>query len=128
MFAVRRDRLLKELHREGLGAALISHPINVSYLTGFSGDSTCLILSPQRTIIVSDGRFTDQLAEECPGLETVIRPPVQPLGEAAAATLNKLGVGAVGYESGHVTVAEFEALRALTQAVDYKPELERVER
>src|SRR5438270_3781696 len=128
MFAVRRDRLLKELHREGLGAALISHPINVSYLTGFSGDSTCLILSPQRAILVSDGRFTDQLAEECPGLETVIRPPIQPLGEAAAATLNRLGYTAVGYESGHLTVAEFQSLSDLTPGVQWKPGLDRIER
>ena len=74
------------------GAALITDPVNVSYLTGFSGDTTCLIVSRERTIIVSDGRFTDQLAEECPGLETVIRPPVEPLGEAAASTINKLGI------------------------------------
>ena len=40
MFAVRRDRLLEQLHRESLDAALITHPVNVSYLTGFSGDAT----------------------------------------------------------------------------------------
>ena len=83
MFAARRDRLLEQLHREGLDAALITHPVNVSYLTGFSGDAAYLIVSPQRTLIVSDGRFTDQLVDECPDLETVIRPPVQPLSSAA---------------------------------------------
>jgi Xaa-Pro aminopeptidase len=128
MFAVRRDRLLDQLRREGLDAALITHPVNVSYLTGFSGDTSCLIIGPKRTILVSDGRFTDQIAEECPGLETIIRPSVQPLGEAAAAALNKLGFEAVGFESGHLTVAEFEALADLTKALQWKPGPDRVER
>jgi Xaa-Pro aminopeptidase len=105
MFAARRDRLLEQAHTEGLHAVLISHPVNVSYLTGFSGEASTLIVSPQKTLIVSDGRFTDQLAEECPGLEAVIRPPVQPLVEATAAAINKLGFAAVGYESGHLSVS-----------------------
>jgi Xaa-Pro aminopeptidase len=127
MFAARRDRLLAQLRRENLEAALISHPVNVSYLTGFSGDTTALLVSPRRTLIVSDGRFTAQLAEECPDLETVIRPPTQPLGEAVASTINKLGMTAVGYESGHLTVAEFHSLSGLTQTDAWKPGLELVE-
>ena len=68
MFAVRRDRLLDQICAcEGLDAALITHPVNVSYLTGFSGDTTCLVTSPQRTILVSDGRFTDQTRRGMPG-------------------------------------------------------------
>ena len=128
MFAARRARLLEQLHREGLSAALITQPINVSYLTGFSGDASCLLVSPQRTLIVSDGRFTEQLAEECPDLETVIRPPVQPLGSAAAATINKLGLTTVGFESGHLTLAEFEAIKGLAKTVDWKADPGRVER
>ena len=68
-----RDRLRQQLKDEGLDALLVSNPTNVTYLTGFSGDSSFLILGRQRAVLVSDGRFTGQLAEECPGLETVIR-------------------------------------------------------
>ncbi|HWY88607.1 MAG TPA: aminopeptidase P family N-terminal domain-containing protein, partial [Gemmataceae bacterium] len=128
MFALRRDRLVQQLHGEGVDGALISDPVNVSYLTGFSGDTTCLIVSPARTIVVSDGRFADQLAEECPGLEAVIRPPIQPLGEAAAAAINKLALASLGFESGHLTVADFESLRGLTPSVDWRPGQDRVER
>ena len=52
-------------------------PTNVSYLTGFSGDSSVLVLGRQRDLIVSDGRFTTQLAQECPDLEAHIREPGQ---------------------------------------------------
>jgi Xaa-Pro aminopeptidase len=128
MFAARRARLLEQLQRESLGAVLVTHPINVSYLTGFSGDASCLLVTPKRSLIVSDGRFTDQLTDECPDLETVIRPPVQPLGSAAAATINKLGLTTVGFESAHLTITEFDAIKSLTTAVDWKGDAGRVER
>ncbi len=128
MFAARRDRLLAKLQEESLDAFLVTNPVNVSYLTGFSGDASCLIVSPRRTLLVSDGRFTEQIAEECPGLETMIRPPTQPLGAAASATINKLGFVTVGCESMHLTLAEFEALQGLTETVDWTPGPDRVEK
>ena len=85
--AARRDRLARLLSEEGVDAFLISNPVNVTYLTGFTGDSTYLIFSKQKTLLVSDGRFTVQIAEECPGLEAFIRPPVQLLPQAVAEVL-----------------------------------------
>ena len=58
------------LREEGLDALLISNPVNVTYLTGFSGDSSYLVLGANRSLLVSDARFTTQIAEECPGSRT----------------------------------------------------------
>jgi Xaa-Pro aminopeptidase len=126
-FAARRDRLWQIAHTEGLEALLVSHPLNVTYLTNFGGDSSHLILTKTKTIIVSDGRFTEQLAEECPGIETVIRPTNQLLHEATAATLNQLVASPIGFESNHLTVAEFDSLRGLTTTAEWKPGSGRVE-
>ena len=124
----RRQRLLPFLAQENLDALLITHPVNVSYLTGFSGDSSYLILTKSKTILVSDGRFTTQLAEECPVLETEIRPPSQTVVEAAGGVLNKLGLNSVGFENGHITVAMAEKLRELVPTVNWKGSPDRVER
>jgi Xaa-Pro aminopeptidase len=51
-----------------------------------------------------------------------------PLGDAAAAVLNKLGLVTVGYESGHLAVAEFAALGRATPTLQWKPGADRVER
>ena len=104
-FAGRRDGLIQQLTDAGVHAFLITQPINVSYLTGFTGDSSHLILS-EETILVSDGRFAAQLAEECPGLSARIRPPSQSLTNATVEVLNRLGVRDVEFESDHVTVAD----------------------
>jgi Xaa-Pro aminopeptidase len=126
--ARRREQVARVLPEEGLDALLVSSPVNVTYLTGFSGDSSVLALARDRNVLVSDRRFTEQLAEECPGLETHIRPPSQKLPEAVAEVLTRLGFRSVGFETGSLTVAEFEALKALTPAVNWKGGDERVEK
>jgi Xaa-Pro aminopeptidase len=115
------------LREEGLDALLISNPVNVTYLTGFSGDSSYLILGRNRSLLVSDARFTTQIAEECPGLEAHIRSVSQRVQQAATEVLDRLGCHAVGFESGHLTVADLETLLELAPAIAWKGDKDRVE-
>lgn len=127
-FPARRERLRACLTEEGLDGLLITNPVNVTYLTGFSGDSSYLILTRQRELLVSDGRYTTQLAEECPGLPLHIRPPGQPLPDATAQVLQHLGLCNVGIESGHLTVAELRSIGDQATSIQWKGERDRVER
>jgi Xaa-Pro aminopeptidase len=72
-FADRRKRLLKALKSEQLPSLLITNPVNVSYLTGFTGDDSYLFLTPREAILLSDGRFAEQIESECPDLKAEIR-------------------------------------------------------
>jgi Xaa-Pro aminopeptidase len=127
-YAERRQRLIGKLPEEQVDALLISNPVNVTYLTGFSGDTSCLVLGGKHELLISDGRFTEQIAEECPGLPAHIRPPSQPLAAAVAEVLAKLGFHSVGFESAHLTVADLESYRDRAQTIDWKPERDRVEK
>ena len=51
--AGRREQLVCLLAQEGLDALLISNPVNVTYLTGFTGDSSTVVLTPDRAILDS---------------------------------------------------------------------------
>ncbi len=126
--ALRRQQLARCLDEEGLDALLVSSPVNVTYLTGFSGDSSYLVLGRQGTVLVSDARFTEQIAAECPGLEAHIRPPVRPLYQATAEVLERLGCRTVGFESAHLSVADWQTLRDHAKTVDWKPGRDQVER
>ena len=75
---------VRDLEADELDALLVSSPTNVSYLTGFTGDSSVLLVGRDRDLIISDGRFTTQLEQECPGLEAHIRPPGQEMNPAIA--------------------------------------------
>jgi Xaa-Pro aminopeptidase len=126
--ARRRDQLAQLLPAEGLDALLITSPVNVTYLTGFTGDSSVVVLTRSRALLLSDPRYIGQIADECPGLETFIRAPVQKLHDAIGTVLTRLDVRAAGCESAALTLAEAEALRAAAPAIDWKPAVDRVER
>ena len=52
-------------------AALITKEENVHYFSGFRGDSTALLVTPERLILVTDSRYTEQAAAEAPLYEIV---------------------------------------------------------
>jgi Xaa-Pro aminopeptidase len=124
----RRQRLTRTLTEEGIDLLMIGNPVNVTYLTGFTGDSTVLLLGSDRVLLVSDSRYTVQLSEECPGLPIHIRKTTQKIHEAVADVLKGLGIRSVGFESDFVTVAEMEQLRQQAPSLDWKGGVDRVER
>lgn len=125
--ARRRRQLARRLKADGLHAYLVTDPHNVTYLTGFSGESSFLVLGRDRAVLMSDARFTEQIAEECPGLEVHIRPHNQTVLQATAEVITKLALRSVGFESAHVSVADWEAFREMAPAVDWRPVRDRVE-
>jgi Xaa-Pro aminopeptidase len=125
--APRRERLAQLLPEEGIDTLAVTNGVNVTYLTGFTGDSSVLIVTASRAILVSDPRYIGQIADECPGLETHIRPAAQKLPAAVCEVLTKLGCKNVGFESAAVTVDELETFRELAPALNWKPGRARVE-
>jgi Xaa-Pro aminopeptidase len=109
-FHTRRETLRSAWNAAEIDALLVSSPSNVFYLTGFSGDSSVLLVSKDRDLIISDGRFTTQLEQECPGLDARIRSPGQDMNAAIADVLGLAGLARVGFEAAHLTVADHEAL------------------
>jgi Xaa-Pro aminopeptidase len=125
---LRRQKLPLTLDQEGLDALLVTNPVNVTYLTGFSGESSYLLLTRNRAVLVSDFRFAEQIAEECPGLETHIRPVDKTVQQASSEILTKLGIRTVGFESNHLTVADWETIRNQAKGCDWKAGTDRVEK
>ena len=74
-FSTRREKLRKSLKKSGAEALLVTSTANVTYLTGFTGDSSYLLLTAQGQLLISDGRYVTQIEEECPGLDMNIRQP-----------------------------------------------------
>ena len=55
-----RDRLSKE----GVEAFLITHLVNVRYLSGFTGSFAALLISPQEALFITDSRYEEQSSQE----------------------------------------------------------------
>ena len=103
----RISSLLDAIHAEKIDALLVTDEINVRYLTGFTGDSTYLIVSDSITLLLSDGRYESQIATQCPDIDARIRSPSDLLPNLTRDTLRGLngdgtGKPRVGLESQHL--------------------------
>ena len=107
----RRERLKREMRSKAADSFLVTSPSNVRYLTGFTGDSSVLFMTFDRDVMISDSRFTTQLAQECPELETVIRPSGRDLNQSLVELIRKLGAKTIAFESATVSVAQYESIR-----------------
>ncbi|MGQ0635846.1 MAG: M24 family metallopeptidase [Planctomycetaceae bacterium] len=126
-FAIRREKLVRRVLSRNLTALLVSDETNVSYLTGFTGDSSLLLLGSDLCLLVSDGRYATQIHDECPGLEAYIRPPGELLTAACARVLKKARLARVGIEGEHLTLAQFQKIEGATRGLELVPTADAVE-
>jgi Xaa-Pro aminopeptidase len=62
--AARSARLRTRMATEGLPALLVTRLPNVRYLTGFSGSAGVLLVGPEASTLVTDGRYREQASEQ----------------------------------------------------------------
>lgn len=120
-FANRRKKLLRRLKQEGVDALLVTSETNVSYLTGFSGDSSYLLLGSDLSVLISDSRYSVQISEECPGLDTAIRGTKNTIVDVTAKVARQAKLQKLGFESHITTVAEFEMLLEKIKQLELVP-------
>lgn len=123
-FAARRQRLWRALTAPGSGrercdAMLVTDETNVRYLSGFSGDSSYLLLGEHRQFILSDSRYDTQIGAECPDLELVTRTAAREMKAVLAETLGGQGWRRVAIESDALTKATYDGFAAELPAVEF---------
>lgn len=123
----RRDRLRARLAQDGVDAYLISGVANVTYLTGFKGEASHLVVSKNKDVLVSDARFTEQIKNECLGLEALIRPPTKKTLDMVAEAIRSIKALSIGFECQVLTVSDFESLKELLPECSWLATRERVE-
>lgn len=110
-FERRRSRLRKALSKHKLDALLVIGEKNVSYLTGFSGDSTWLLLSQDDALLLSDFRYVTQIQEECPELTAFIRASHMTLVDGLREVVGSQWVARLGVEGHLMTMDVFNSVR-----------------
>lgn len=101
--ASRLPRLRELLPEAGCDALLVSDLTNIRYLTGFSGSAGIVLVLPDETLFVSDGRYGEQASEELGGagvearIEITTNTQKEVISEAAA------GIARLGLEADAVT-------------------------
>jgi Xaa-Pro aminopeptidase len=108
-FTKRRREVVKELKRRALDCLLVTHPANWYYLTGFTGESGVLVITPNGSTLITDGRFTVQAKNETTGVHVELQ--AGSLYTCAGEWLRQQKVRRAGYDPGHWTVTQSKSLK-----------------
>ena len=110
MIENRLSLLRNRMTERGLDAFLVTDIANIFYLSGFTGSTAALIVSPNDSFLLVDSRYTTQAKGQCPiarvqeyaGKSTIV---------AAAQLINDISPKTIAYEPDNLSVSTFRALR-----------------
>jgi Xaa-Pro aminopeptidase len=109
-FLSRRKNLRKLIRHADADALLVTNFKNVTYLTGFTGDDSYLLVTHGDEKLITDPRYTTQLEEECPGLALEVRPPGLSMLKAVTTVVKNAHIERLGIEGASATVSFQQSL------------------
>ncbi|HXT15503.1 MAG TPA: aminopeptidase P family protein [Gemmatimonadaceae bacterium] len=118
---------LTAAHVDGL---LVTSLANIRYLTGFSGSSALLFVTPRDVVLITDFRYQTQIAEEVGGLAR-ISIEAQSLWTGLWRELSQLSqqwnLEVAGFESSHLLHRDFQRLLEAGARWQWRPTVDLVE-
>lgn len=100
------------IQSRGLDGVLVTSPVNIRYLTGFTGTNGLLVLTARKVVLITDARYALQAKLEARKPVHVIVTHDGLYEEAARRALLPSG-SRIGFEAHQVTYAHYRTLRRL---------------
>lgn len=113
-YARRLAAVTRAAAAEGADAILITNPVNILYLSGFAGTSARLLAAGDQLYFITDFRYSRSVAglvEAWPAASQVIEAKGS-YDDTTAGLVSRVAVRALGFEAGHVSVAQHRAWAA----------------
>lgn len=117
-FANRLANLRDKLQAEEVDALLITKVANVTYFSGFRGDSSALIFGKNFRRLITDGRYTEQAVNESRNFTIVEQ--TEGLLKKIVEEIKSLGCKKIGIEGLVMTVAQHAYLVKELAGVEFK--------
>ncbi len=125
--SVRLKALAKRVASEHIDALVVTSLPNIRYLTGFSGSSALVVVTPAEIHLVTDFRYETQVIGDVGDFATVRIEPVS-LWSGLWNILQRLpAIEVVGFESAHVYHRDFQRLLNEGSRWQWRPQLNLVE-
>jgi len=105
----RLANLRQKMAHAHIPALFVTNPQDVSYLTGFEGDDSFLIVTEDRAVLISDSRYEEQIAREAPWLKTRIR--TKGILLETAKVLKSLKIRKLGVQEESLTLRQLADLK-----------------
>lgn len=111
MSKIAEERIREYLGKNGIDGFFISRPVNVKYVSGYTGEDSYLFLTADRKYFITDPRYTEQVSYECPDYTIVEwRKQYGSVPGAVAGLAGQDGLKRVGFEEDHLTVDFYRSL------------------
>ena len=117
-FADRLARLYDKISAEEVDALLITKVANVTYFSGFRGDSSALLIGKNIRKLITDGRYIEQAARQVKNFQIVKQ--TEGLYKKIVEELKTSGFRKVGFEGRVVSFAEADYLAKEVKGVKFK--------
>jgi Xaa-Pro aminopeptidase len=106
-YKARKTSLQSVLKANRADALLVTHLPNIRYLCGFTGSAGGLLISEDKCVLFSDGRYKEQARVEVTGSRVIIsrKSPLVAAGEWLKANAESRAVKILGLEGQHLTIA-----------------------
>lgn len=109
----RLTRMRQRLGEAGLDAFLVTHPDDRRYLSGFTGSAGVLLISQTDAFLLTDFRYVEQSKAQAPLFD--VR-QYKDMPDTLADIVRLAGVSRIGFDSQHVTYAQYEELKSKVSA------------
>jgi len=97
---------------------LVTSRENVRYLTGFAGTMGMLLVTPERALFGTDGRYILRSEQEIAGVELQ---QIKSYLQGLAALLEEVGPDNIGLEAEHLSFAQYEKLAGACRGKGAQP-------
>ena len=130
----RLRRFRDALYERNISAALITTDVNVHYLSGFTGNDSALLITPENKFLLTDFRYVEEAESTAPGWKAIIEKNKKKVGdkvevvvprglmEKAGYLAKKLRIRKLAVEPGDMRIADLRVLRKAARGVKIKPE------
>ncbi|HMD54253.1 MAG TPA: aminopeptidase P family protein [Phycisphaerae bacterium] len=114
----RLSALRAALKKHKLSALLVSSFTDVSYITGFEGDDSWAIITPEKVWLISDSRYAEQIQRECPWISAVIRK--KGLSNEVLRIARREKISLLGVQAESLTLLQFAAVQRIVRAANLR--------
>jgi Xaa-Pro aminopeptidase len=106
------------MNTEGMASVLVSNPVNVAYLSGFSGTAGTLLITSDQCYLLTDFRYLEQARTQVKHFTVV--DVGNSTWQRGAELLAEAGITTLTVESDHLTVEAYHKLEAAMENVNAK--------
>ncbi|CAB4322316.1 MAG: M24 family metallopeptidase [Actinobacteria bacterium] len=101
--AARADRLRPSFSAAGIDALVVTNPVNIRYLTSFTGSAGVVLVTSEELVLVTDGRYRDQAADQVRAAGVDARVEISSTAQREIITAVLADQARVGLEADHVS-------------------------